>query len=75
MLLPHEWTIGDLNKLGNAVITVAVYAHQAALRTAATAGEYSEHLHRQRLEAVATIINDFMNTLREAIELLEKELL
>lgn len=27
------------------------------------------------LAPVATIINDFMNTLREAIELLEKELL
>lgn len=47
----------------------------AALRSAVAAGEYSAHLHRQRLEAVATIINDFMNKLREAIELLEKELL
>lgn len=75
VLLPYEWTIGDLNKLGNAVITIAAYAHQAALRSAVAAGEYSAHLHRQRLEAVATIINDFMNTLREAIELLEKELL
>lgn len=75
VLLPYEWTVSDLNKLGNAVITIAAYSHQAALRTAATAGEYGAHLHRQRLEAVATIINDFMNTLREAIELLEKELL
>lgn len=75
VLLPYEWTIGDLNKLGNAVITIAAYAHQVALRNAAAAGEYGAHLHRQRLEAVATIINDFMNKLREANELLEKGLL
>lgn len=75
VLLPYDWKLCDLGKIGNAVITVAAYAHQAALRNAAMAGEYGAHLHRQRLEAVATIINDFMNTLREAIELVEKGVL
>lgn len=66
VLLPDDWTLADLRRVGNATITIAAHSRQAVLMDAAEAEARGAHLCSDHLEAVATIINDFMKKLREA---------
>lgn len=66
VLLPDEWTLTDMRRVGNATITIAAYTHQRVLSDASEDEARGAHLRSQCLEVIAIIINDFMKKLREA---------
>lgn len=75
LLLPFDWNKESVEKRGKAVTLVAQHAHRAVLNKAVAEREARRQEQRYRLDAIATIIYDLSEKLKEAVELVEKGLL
>lgn len=73
-LLPFDWNKESIERRGKTVIFIAKHAHHAVLNKAVAEKEACRQEQRCRLDAIATIIYDLSNKLKEANELLEKGL-
>lgn len=75
LLLPFDWNKESVEKRGKAVAIVAQHAHRAVLNKAVAEKEARRQEQRYRLDAIATIIYDLSEKLKEAVELVEKGVL
>ena len=73
--MKNDWNRESLERRGKPVAFLAQHAHRAAVKKAVAEKEARRQEQRCRLDAVATIIYDLSNKLKEANELLEKGLL